>query len=367
MVKSRQVANVLLLAAIWMSVWTTFSLLNSEQIQSNTSSLTTKHFDRPEQPAKGLLKTSAGRTSSCQGRGQLLRILEQAKVNVTDCTDLPTWEQVASLYGESPVIIGQERCEEFRRRVQTSNNNSVPRIAGLYNTGTNALAKLWEVNWNVDELAWFNPKSHFKFDVPWGKHVPLSWQSNVTVPPLNPTPKGLVLPVVLVRDPFWWMQSMCKNPYGAKWQHSAELCPNLVQEEGSSIPVTTKYTFGKQSKKPIRFSISYDSLVHLWNAYYREYLESRHPRLLIRFEDILFHGPAVLQAISDCVGVPMEKSFEYFVEKSKHHGEGGTGFLQALVKYGSSSGRVNHYNDRDLAFAVNNLDSTLLQKFNYQL
>jgi hypothetical protein len=61
-----------------------------------------------------------------------------------------------------------------------------------------------------DNLPHLNPSSNqMNWDVVWGKHVPLKyrnenvWPSQDTV--LTP---DQILPVVVVRDPFRWMQSM---------------------------------------------------------------------------------------------------------------------------------------------------------------
>jgi hypothetical protein len=304
----------------------------------------------------------------------LLRILSDAGVDI-NCTGLPSWNQITRLYGKEPIIVGLERCEAYRQSVA---QQAVPRIAGLYNTGTNALAKLFELNWKTDKLAWISEGSYFKWDVPYGKHVPLHKKDNVTVPGGNPTPKDLVLPIVLIKDPFWWMQSMCRNPYGAKWPHHPDHCPNLVVNEidlmrfggdrplNASIAVTTKYTFGTPKKKNVqKFQIHSASLVHLWNDYYREYLESTQPRLMIRYEDLLYHAPAIFAAISTCVGIPLPK-FQYVTATSKTHGSGATDFLQALTKYGNAEARIVPLTAVDQQFARQMLEERLMKTFQYK-
>jgi hypothetical protein len=278
-----------------------------------------------------------------------------------NCTGLPSWQQMTRLYGTKPIIVGLERCAAYRQSVAAG---VIPRIAGLYNTGTNALAKLFEANWNTDEMAWMLEGSYFKWDVPYGKHVPLHLRENVTVPARNPTPKDQVLPIVLIKDPFWWMQSMCKNPYGVKWPHH-DHCPNLVDREGRPVAVTTKYTFGTPKKNNVqKFQIHYASLVHLWNDYYREYFDSPQPRLLIRYEDLLYHGPEVLTAISTCVGLTMP-TFRYVTETSKTHGSGAD-FRQALTKYGNAAARLAPLTAADQQFARDMLDERLMTTFQYK-
>jgi hypothetical protein len=341
---------------------------------------------------------------TCHKKERLVQILMDAGVaNISSrCAELPTWKEVTDLYGPGPIIVGLETCAAYRASIAQNKNLSevVPRIAGLYNTGTNALAKLFELNWNI---TWLQHNSYFKYDVPWGKHVPPSRKYQATVPRGNPAPKDAVLPIVLVRDPFWWMMSMCKNSYGAKWKRQKH-CPNLVVAPDTAqkypagvdahyskntslptaVPVTTHYQFGKKGSQPkndtttIRFSIHYESLIHVWNSYYREYYDlkndndslSQPPRIMIRFEDILFHGPAVLRELAACVGIQQQSMFRYSLEKSKQHGRGTTDFVQALIQYGSSANherrRRGEMSEWDQAYAKHFVDAQLLQTFGYQ-
>jgi hypothetical protein len=86
--------------------------------------------------------------------------------------------------------------------------------------------------------------------------------------------KTNVLPVVLIRDPYSWMQSMCKHPYSAKWEHADDHCPNRIKKDGSAVPVSINYP-GKTAE--------WDSLVHLWSDWYNQYLTADYPRLMVRY------------------------------------------------------------------------------------
>ena len=118
------------------------------------------------------------------------------------CEQLPLWKQVRHTYGEEPVVIGMETCQKYRESL--NGGNSTVRIAGLYNSGTHMLAAALQ-----DNLPHLNPSSPMNWDVLWGKHVPLKYR-NENVWPLQDTTltPDQILPVVVVRDPFRWMQSM---------------------------------------------------------------------------------------------------------------------------------------------------------------
>jgi hypothetical protein len=148
----------------------------------------------------------------CRGKRRLLEILSAAGLSAGDikarCKYLPLWHEVASLYGEEPIILGLETCAEYRRSVNTNDPRTKRlnglRIAGLYNSGTNALWKT--IVMNVEgrksiENDWGDPGP----SVPWGKHMPPRYRfSNRFLPddPLN------VMPVVIVRDPYRWLAAM---------------------------------------------------------------------------------------------------------------------------------------------------------------
>ena len=121
------------------------------------------------------------------------------------------------------------------------------------------------------------------------------------------------LPLVAVRDPWMWLQSMCRHHYTAFWPHSEKgHCPNLVATDSEIehfprlkqlyyesniegigekvdeplIPVTVKYD------KDI---YDHDSLAHFWSEWYRLYLDADFPRIMVRFEDMLFHAKEVIE------------------------------------------------------------------------
>ena len=392
-----------------------FSATSSDDFMKRNSSTT---FD-------GIMRSSAAAaaaaaaddddddpSSSCHGKEPLLQILQDAGVpNAADhCPELPTWKQIVDLYGPELVVVDDDglesSCTTYRNMIfnyyngnhqNNSNNNNtttinstsvvLPRIAGLFNTGTNALAKLLQRNLQTIEQS-----HYFYYDVPWGKHVPYHKRWNVTLPKHNPTPKSLVLPIVLIRDPYWWMQSMCQTSYGVKWKHTKKHCPNLTPDDGDdddddnnnnatgkhnnnnynkSVPVVTKYSTGR-GKNPVRFQWHHESLVHLWNDFYEEYYylslqqHQQQPRIVVRFEDMLFHGPRLLEKLATCLQLPIRK-FEYITETSKQHHGSGTTLLSALVRYGSTQGRTKGMNQRDLEYARQHLNGDLLQRFHYRL
>ncbi|KAL3906264.1 MAG: hypothetical protein SGARI_004080 [Bacillariaceae sp.] len=85
-----------------------------------------------------------------EGRERLVDIIYEAgieEIDIPSILSLPTWSSVSKLYGDGPVVIGLERCQEFR-----TNEDRFPTwdaslgTAGLFNTGTNPFAMYLEQN-----------------------------------------------------------------------------------------------------------------------------------------------------------------------------------------------------------------------------
>jgi hypothetical protein len=142
--------------------------------------------------------------------------------NIHDiCNQLPLWKQVAHLYGDKPVVLGMETCVQYREMLQqqqTKNNaTAAVRVAGLYNSGTNALAAIL-----ADNLPQFNHNNNAatvagissSWEVPWGKHGPAK-SREASMSTTTTTNEQVFLPIVVVRDPFRWMASMVRASAGA--------------------------------------------------------------------------------------------------------------------------------------------------------
>jgi len=71
---------------------------------------------------------------------KILEHFRQAGVELDDesIKQLPTWSQIESLIGKEPVVLGLDRCEDFR--------NNVPALrrmlgsSGMFNSGTNLVS-----------------------------------------------------------------------------------------------------------------------------------------------------------------------------------------------------------------------------------
>jgi hypothetical protein len=298
--------------------------------------------------------------SECSGKERLLEIMVRAGRNVTknDCLQLPLWSQVTSLYGEEPIIIGLETCERYR---SAKNEPPLPRVAGLFNTGTNALERLF--NLNFADIGDYRNYQVFS-----GKHVTPSkkWLSK-----LNETDVygnfSRHFPVTLIKDPFRWMQSMCKLHYTAEWT-TFDRCPNLIpgpRERRKANQTIVNETFHVKQRIYENYTQDYDSLADMWskwNLFY--YQEADFPRLIVRFEDTLFHLEAVMKQISDCIGMPLHEPFQYSLSRSKPS-KRSNDFITAMAKYGRDDGRYDGFTKKERRYLQKALDPDLMKTFHY--
>jgi hypothetical protein len=155
-------------------------------------------------------------------RGPILDVLHRFGLNVTlpVLQRLPTWSQVVRLYGDRPVVWEPNEidvhgnhvqgngssttttCAAFRQRVAVQHR--YVGVAGQMNTGTNALSKY--LTQNIFLAGQWDTKTRgVLWTVPWYKH---GWADLRFRFRYRETPQdhSNVLAVVLIRDPYFWMQ-----------------------------------------------------------------------------------------------------------------------------------------------------------------
>ena len=285
---------------------------------------------------------------------------------------LPDRERLSHLYGtESPLVLGQETCEAYRDTVPAFQR--YVGVAGLFNTGTTALTTYLEANLLVPNSVynWDDRPPDHRYEVPWGKHRLYSIRDMFPLEGFTPGDYDKVLPIVVVRDPLVWMQSMCSATYTMRWRHTEAHCPNLVANEAD-----VQHFQGLQLQQIIpahipKQNVKSTSLLDMWVKWYQEYRDSEQPHLIVRHEDLLWNPKAVLEAIRDCVGGTFKsESFVYLVGQSKwfhNHIKAQTGMISGMIKYGSGATRLRNLTQFDLQYARGVLlQSRLMNDFHYR-
>jgi hypothetical protein len=234
---------------------------------------------------------------------------------------LPRWTQdVVANYGSNPIILGLESCSMYQQLVPRQHHRVIA-PAGLFHTGTNLLMTLLEDHCRFSSSEYGNTDrtTHqgLHAQVPWGKHHPAFFRDGssgggVSTTPLHheddhhhdamSPPHQVVLPVVMISHPYEWMKHMCQQPVTANWnvpQHPSKPCPYVVRgRHQHHIPVQVQY--GRNNNN---ITIVYESMAHLWNQWNRGYYDTRaYPRLMIRYEDLLFYPDQVIPTVCQCAG-----------------------------------------------------------------
>jgi hypothetical protein len=173
-----------------------------------------------------------------------------------------------------------------------------------------------------------------------------------------------ILPAVTIRDPLFWLHSMCKHHYTARWMPSLDgHCPDFSHHQ--NLKATVTYS---------DFKREHESILHHWNDYYNEYVNADFPRLLVRYEDLLFHPKELTKTVCECAGGSMKRNgtFKYIVDSAKKgagaHGAEGTrtGYVDAIIKYGSEEKRYSKYvAKQDLEYIRDHVDANLMSLLKY--
>lgn len=157
----------------------------------------------------------------------LLEFLQATGLNISqaDRATLPTWASMTQQYGDSlttgPVVVGMDTCQRYREQVPAARRYVGP--AGMFNTGTNAAA--YHVQHNLNGIKW-------KWQIPWGKHRMANVRLSHKAGGMESTVPQDALPIVLIRDPLHWMQSMVRN-------ETSEACVTLSLPLFAALFTTT--------------------------------------------------------------------------------------------------------------------------------
>jgi hypothetical protein len=320
--------------------------------------------------------------SAADNRRRIIDTFKDAGVELTadDIAALPTWEQIEQVVGSNaPIIYNLEKsCRAFRDAIPGVDRNIG--CSGMFNSGTNLVTQLLKQNCQIPERIakfgttepYYDPQGKkigpgeahgMRWQVPWGKHMPANYREEHATKWASQIWKESVLAVVTIRHPYAWFVSMCKNHYSAYWPHNEHgLCPHLLNKDRELVPVEVKYDAHKTH---------YDSLAHLWNNWYEQYLvKADFPYLMVRFEDLQFHAKNVTYQICECAGgeIRTDQRFQYIVDSAKDgpgHGKERTGMLKAWIKYGKSMLPQNGFGTADYETAVKELNHDFMTIFGY--
>jgi hypothetical protein len=185
---------------------------------------------------------------------------------------------------------------------------------------------------------------------------------------------------------------MCRHTYAARWPHNKKHCPNLIATDADIKALPFLHNLygrgGGDDKKrerlvPVMIAHAKDniqnhsSLAHYYSEWYEEYFGVEYPRIMVRFEDLLFYGEQVTRAVCECGGgVPRldnarSGSFTHVSKSAKlgnaAHGplKDRTNLVGALIKYGSFANRTDSMTKEDLNAARHYFNPKIMEAFGY--
>ncbi|KAL3936789.1 MAG: hypothetical protein SGBAC_007962, partial [Bacillariaceae sp.] len=271
---------------------------------------------------------------------------------------------IADNYGESPVVLGSERCQAYRETVPAAKR--VVGLAGLFSTGTNVMHHLL-LNNCAPPKGGQKPQKSFQWEVPWGKHHPADTRMQYAARDREFMNQTAVLPVVTVRHPITWLNALCRHGYSLFWDHDSELCNTTLRLDQA---VHAKFGYTNQS-------IVYDNLIDVWREWNLEYFQQReYPLLMIRLEDIVYRPKQVVEDVCHCIGGQLysEKPFSIFADSmnvGKGHGEHrSSGLLSTFIEFAKPMKQWRHKfskDDWEIVELVLQDDNGLLALLNYRI
>lgn len=330
-------------------------------------------------------------SESLLNKGPVIDILRSANIDITPelRAQIPSWKEVVERFGNTPKIIGMDTCAAYREKVPRNERIIAP--AGTFNSGTNMLFSVLDKNCHVRRTG---SRRGVQYQPNWGKHQPPRFRlKNVLNKNIN---NEFILPIVVVRDPWTWMQSMCKTRYSAHWFHVVpDHCPNFIPNHVESEwfhktkasvqrhfnkdvwkvdNVLDKANFTLDSKVvPVRVRYKstvefHKSLAHMWLDWYKEYSYATFPRLMIRLEDVVFRPGEVLKQVCDCVDGKLALNLTMKGDPAKSddrvHGKNNTNLVNAMRSH-IYSNRTRRMTADDVQFAKQVLKDSIVGEFGY--
>ena len=315
-------------------------------------------------------------------------LMELAGIPLTSelIDELPQWKDIDDVYEmDEPKIIGLETCPVFMDKWRDTQHVYIA-PAGLFDTGTNMLARLLRRNCIFPPKP-NTPERSMHFQVPWGKHNPhtafrfhhvCEEDRNMGVK----LPQERVLPVVMIKDPYTWMSSICRHKYYTNWPHTKQHCPNLMPDKTDVMLFSEHRGVKPNEQIPVRVHFSdeirgkYQSMTDMWNDWNNEYLttgskggEQDFPRIMVRYEDLLYYPVEVVTKLCECLEGKTRKDFVLISEPAKGNQgvhEGSHGYQAAFIRYSDELQRLDNYHTQDLDYAKESLDENLMKLFGYK-
>ena len=217
-------------------------------------------------------------------------------------------------------------------------------VMGMYHSGTNALVR--EIQHNFQLPVYPTRPQAFHPDGTW-KHT---LRPTITAPRTR-------LHCVLVKDPYFWFQSVSRCPYELQCQRSGPQGQTTISDLFRPVQLQ-----GRQ----------FPHLAEVWNAYLRNYLDnhcfSPHNTIIIPFSSLLTEYHQVMTVLARYLPAKSNHLAWYqpFRTASKHHGRACRNRAEAIAYY-QPENRYVGFTPAQVAQLAQQLHPYLLTLVGYQL
>lgn len=185
-------------------------------------------------------------------------------------------------------------------------------VMGLQDTGTNLLSSLMANNF-YDQVAFYGDGAEFGGNYGVWKHANMAWVGENCPLAFTNLRHHHVVPIVMVRNPLSWLQSIRKAPY--------ELQPCIGGERWLETPCHHRVPAGKHHPCGQAHFEHLSSIWGEWTGSYRSALGKYfNHSLLLSYEDLVLHTEDVLRSIAQALNLTLPQEIDLVQEPAKTHG-----------------------------------------------
>jgi len=230
---------------------------------------------------------------------------------------------------------------------------------GPYDSGTNYFHELLAVN-NISD----HNTGYWDADDPecW-KHTPMQWESHACQ-------KQNKFNIFIARHPLSWFISVLQHPYQLKCSqlHTKSKQHYVLTDKSCQFYITRESPLSVEGNEKLANSlgskdyVDVGSVADLWNFYYKGYLDTDEPSMIIRYEDLVAEPETVVRKVASVTGVELKK-FVPFQKASKRGVPGRVG--AEAYSYNIKKEFLKLYSKELMDELYKQLDHDLLEKLSY--
>jgi len=233
-------------------------------------------------------------------------------------------------------------------------------VLGLQDTGTNLLSQLLYQNFG-NQVVHFDSTASLQRKGVW-KHANVAWVDSKVPQAFDNMKNHEVVPLVMVRNPLSWLQSIKKAPY--------ELTTCVKGDDWLEKPCTHKFPAGYVKKE--FGDVGQVTFLHLsgvwgrWTQSYKPVLVDHfHKVIIVTYEELVLHTERAVRTIAKALKLEVPDEIDIVEAPAKTHGEA-VGHIEAMNKI-VDKGYLEDYTQEQLELVCTQLRffSDVMEEFAY--